>query len=69
MPFRALTEPRPNFEQLTFPVILTAFASDFMEDCAEIIGAVARTPAITRKEIRVLIILFTVFLLWVLGPY
>jgi hypothetical protein len=49
--------------------MLTAFASAFIEDWAEIIGAMARTPAITSKETRVLIILFMVFLLWVFGPF
>jgi hypothetical protein len=70
IPFRALTDPRPNLEQLTLPVMLTAFASAFMEeDCAEIIGAMARTPAIASKEILVLIVFFMVFLLWVFGPF
>src|SRR4029077_13141310 len=34
IPLRAVTEPRPNFEQLTFPVMLTASASAFTEDWA-----------------------------------
>ncbi len=66
IPFLALTEPRPYFEQLTLPVMLTAFASVFIEeDCAEIIGAMARTPAIASKEILLLIMFFMVVLLWV----
>src|SRR6202047_3978073 len=49
IPFRADTEPRPNLEQLPFPVMLTAFVSACTEDWAAADGRAAQMLA---KPIR-----------------
>jgi hypothetical protein len=50
MPFRADTEPRPNLEQLTFPVMVTLSELDFADDWAAGAANAANGLARTAKS-------------------
>jgi hypothetical protein len=50
IPLRAVTEPPPNLEQLTFPVMVTLSESAFMDDWAAGAANAANGLARTAKS-------------------